>query len=136
MAVSYSLLGAIVPSVRETYNFLAFNFIVFKKMILGEISLRSLGGPITIFRTADRAFRQGLIVFLGFLALISVMLAFINILPIPGLDGGHLLLFLIEAIMRRPLTLGAEILLTRIGFMMLLMLIFAATFNDIMRIIS
>lgn len=136
MNVNYSLLGAFVPAVQETYNFVAFNVIVFKKMIIGEISLRSLGGPITIFKTADRAFRQGFIVFLGFLALISVMLGFINILPVPGLDGGHLLMFFIEAVIRRPLSTGAEILVTRIGFMMLLTLIFAATFNDITRIFS
>lgn len=134
MQMDYSFAGAFVKGIEETFSFFSFNFVVLKKMSYGEISLRSLGGPITIFKTADRAFKQGFIAFLSFLALISVMLAFVNVLPVPGLDGGHLLYFLIEFILRRPLSIAAEVLTMRIGMVMLLLLMLAATMNDILRI--
>lgn len=134
MMVQYPVLGAIVPATQETWRFFSFNIHVLKKMLLGEISLRSLGGPITIFKTANVAFRQGVVKFLRFLAMISIMLAFVNILPIPGLDGGHLLLFFIELVKRGPLSLRGELFAMRMGMSALLLLMIAATFNDIMRI--
>lgn len=134
MLVKHSVFGAIWPATHETLSFFSFNFVVLKKMFKGEISLKSLGGPITIFKTANRAFREGVVVFLGFLALISTMLAFINVLPVPGLDGGHLLMFIIESVLRRPLSIAAEALVVRLGMIMLLMLMVAATHNDIMRL--
>ena len=73
---------------------------------------------------------------MNFLALMSVMLAFVNVLPIPGLDGGHLLYFLIEFIIRRPLSMAVEIMATRIGFVLLLLLTLAAVYNDILRLIN
>jgi regulator of sigma E protease len=131
-----SLLAALPEAGSETWHFLVFNFVVVKKMILGQISLSSLGGPISILKVADQALRQGFAIFFGFLALISVMLAFINILPIPGLDGGHLLNYLIEFIIRRPLSLTYQILSIRIGMFLLLLLIAFATINDILRLFS
>jgi len=136
MQMKYSLGGAFVKGSQETFGFFTFNFIVLKKMVAGEISLRSLGGPITIFKTADRAFKQGFISFLSFLALISVMLAFVNVIPVPGLDGGHLLYFLIEFIIRRPLSLAMEVLTMRLGMVALLLLMLAATMNDILRLLG
>jgi regulator of sigma E protease len=132
----YSPLKAFVPASAETLRFFNFNFVMIKKMFKGEISLRSLGGPITIFNSADRAFKAGLIVFLNFLALISVMLAFVNVLPIPGLDGGHILYFLIEFILRRPLSAAVEIFTMRLGLLFLLLLTLAVSFNDIMRLLK
>lgn len=134
MLVKYSIFAAVGPATHETLSFFTFNFVVLKKMFKGEISLKSLGGPITIFKTANRAFREGVVVFLGFLALISTMLAFINVLPVPGLDGGHLLMFIIESVLGRPLSIAAEVLVMRIGMIMLLVLMVAATHNDIMRL--
>ncbi|MBA2654940.1 MAG: RIP metalloprotease RseP [Gammaproteobacteria bacterium] len=130
----YPPFPALGVATNETWQFLVFNFVVLKKMIMGQVSLSSLGGPITIFQTADDAFRQGASVFLGFLALISVMLAFINVLPIPGLDGGHLLNFLIEFIIRRPLSLRFEMISVQVGIFLLIMLMVLATFNDILRL--
>lgn len=130
----YKPLKALSVAVNETWQFTVFNIVVLKKMVQGQISLSSLGGPIAIFQTADDAFRQGITVFLGFLALISIMLAFINILPIPGLDGGHLFNNLIEFIIGRPVSLRYEILSIQIGMFLLIMLILFATFNDILRL--
>ncbi len=132
----YNPVYAVIPAVNETIRFFNFNFIVLKKLVMGEISLKTLGGPITIFGTADRAFKAGLIAFVNFLALMSVMLAFINVLPIPGLDGGHILYFLVEFIIRRPLSMAVEIFTMRIGFLILLLLTLAASYNDILRLIN
>lgn len=134
--VQYGWLGAIPHAFNETTSFFVFNAKVFKKMLFGEISLKSLGGPITIFQTANQAFRQHWTVFLRFLAMVSVMLAFINVIPVPGLDGGHLLMFLIEAIKRGPISLKTEMFAMRLGMTLLLLLMVAVTFNDIMRLFA
>lgn len=130
----YSLIESAPLAVSETWQFIRFNYIIVKKMLWGEISLSSLGGPISIYRTADVAFSQGIAVFLGFLSMISVMLGFINLLPIPGLDGGYLFNYLLEFILRRPLSLKYEYMSMRIGLFALLLIMLIATVNDILRI--
>lgn len=130
----YPPLRALRVAAEDTWQYFVFNAVVIKKMFLGQISVGTLGGPIAIFQSAGLAFRQGISVFLGFLGLISVMLAFLNVLPIPGLDGGHLFNYLIELIIRRPLPLQYEIMSVRIGFFLLLLLMITATFNDLLRL--
>jgi regulator of sigma E protease len=132
----YNPVLAFIPATAETWRFFDFNFVVLKKLVTGELSLRTLGGPITIFGTADRAFKAGVMVFLNFLALMSVMLAFVNVLPIPGLDGGHLMYFLIEFIIRRPLSAAVEIFTMRLGLIFLLLLTLAVSYNDIARMMQ
>jgi regulator of sigma E protease len=132
----YPPFKALSVATAETWEFLAFNFLILKKMILGQVSLGSLGGPIAIFQTADQALKQGLSVFLGFLAIISIMLAFINILPIPGLDGGHLFNCLIEFIIRRPLSLKYELISIQVGMILLVAIIVLGTLNDILRLLN
>lgn len=132
----YNAIVALGQGFKETWQFLLFNFTIIKKMILGQISLGNLGGPISLFQTAEIAFLQGIAIFLGFLGLISVMLGFINILPIPGLDGGHLLYYLIELIRGKPLSPAMEVLTIRIGIIILLLIMFIGTFNDILRIFT
>jgi regulator of sigma E protease len=130
----YSPLPALVAASDQTWSFFAFNFILLGKMLMGKVSLQSLGGPIAIFQNAGMAFKQGVIAYTSFLGIISIMLAFVNILPIPGLDGGHLLFFGFEAVMRRPLSLAMQLLIVRLGFIFLIVLILQATINDLMRI--
>jgi regulator of sigma E protease len=130
----YGPIAAIPYALHETYTFIHLNVIVIGKMITGKVSLHSLGGPITIFESAGSALNQGLIPFLGFLAFLSISIGFINVIPIPGLDGGHLLFQLIEFIMRRPISERVQILFYRIGMILLLMLIVQAVTNDIMRL--
>jgi regulator of sigma E protease len=132
----YNPLFAIGPASAEVWRFFDFNFIVIKKLFKGEISLRTLNGPITIFNFADRAFKAGFLIFLNFLALISVMLAFVNVLPIPGLDGGRLLNYLIEFIIRRPISASIELFTLRLGFLFLLLLTLVVTYNDILRLLQ
>ena len=89
-----------------------------------------------IAQLAGQTAEAGWIPFLTFMALISVNLAFINILPIPGLDGGHIFLHLIEGLIRRPLTLKTRITIQQIGMAFILMLMVTIIFNDITRLFN
>ena len=110
-----------------------FNFTLIGKLLIGRISFNMLGGPISIFKTASQAWQQGVLNYLEFLALISIMLACINLLPIPALDGGHLLFLFIEAICRRAVTPAVQLLATRLGIILLVVLMIQATINDFLR---
>ena len=107
-----------------------------KMLSSGSASVSDFGGPIMIAQLAGETAEAGWIPFLTFMALISVNLAFINILPIPGLDGGHIFLNTIEAIIRRPLTLKTRIRIQQIGMSFLLVLMFTVMFNDINRLFN
>ena len=100
----------------------------------GEASIKDIGGPIMIAQLAGETARAGWVALLTFMALISCNLAFINILPIPGLDGGHILIILIEGIIRRKLTVKARMLIQQVGMVFLLLLIVTVIVNDIGRL--
>ena len=102
----------------------------------GQASIKELGGPIMIAQLAGETAKAGWIPFLSLMALISCNLAFINILPIPGLDGGHIFITLIEGIIRRPLTMKMRMAIQQIGMVLLLMLIVTVMVNDIGRLFS
>ena len=89
-----------------------------------------------IAQLAGQTANEGWIPLLSFMALISVNLAFLNILPIPGLDGGHIFILLIESIIRRPLTLRARMVIQQIGMTFLLILMVTVVFNDITRLFN
>ena len=135
LPLNYNILTAWWPATQEVYELTTFNFVMLGKMLIGRISLQSIGGPITIFRIADKAFKQGLVIYIGFLALVSVMLGFVNLLPIPGLDGGHLFYYLIEIVRRKPLSVAVQALTIRLGIIFLIILIVQATINDVMRLV-
>jgi regulator of sigma E protease len=126
---------AFYPALQRTWLLLNFNFIVLAKMLTGKISLHVLGGPITIFSAAEVAFKQGIVIYTEFLALLSVMLAFVNILPIPALDGGNFVFLLLEAIIRRPVPIKIQTFALRLGMIILAILIFIAIGNDLLRMI-
>ena len=100
----------------------------------GQASIKELGGPIMIAQLAGETAKAGWIPFLSLMALISCNLAFLNILPIPGLDGGHILITVIEGIIRRPLTIKMRMTIQQIGMVMLLMLMITVIVNDIGRL--
>ena len=116
----------------------SFGMIIMSLKMLGSgsASMSDFGGPIMIAQLAGQTAEAGWIPFLTFMALISVNLAFINILPIPGLDGGHIMIHLIEGILRRPLTMKARITIQQIGMAFLLMLMVTVVFNDISRLFN
>lgn len=130
----YPPLPALYHASTNTVDFTALNFILLGKLFTGKVSLQSLGGPITIFETAGSALSNGILPFLSFLAFLSIAIGVINILPIPGLDGGHLLINTIEWIIRRPLSIAMLNLFFRLGFILLFILIVQALVNDIMRL--
>ncbi len=116
----------------------SFGMIIMSLKMLGSggASMSDFGGPIMIAQLAGQTAEAGWIPFFTFMALISVNLAFINILPIPGLDGGHIMIHLIEGIIRRPLTMKARITIQQIGMAFLLMLMVTVVFNDISRLFN
>lgn len=102
-------------------------------MVSGHFSLNDLGGPVAIFATTSQAASMGLAGVLNFLAWLSLNLAIINLIPIPGLDGGKLVLNIIEAIRRKPVSQRTETIVTLIGFAFLMILMILVTWNDIER---
>ncbi len=102
----------------------------------GDASLKDLGGPIMIAQLAGETAKAGWTKLLTFMALISCNLAFINILPIPGLDGGHILIIIIEGIMRRKLSIKTRIVIQQVGMAFLLLLVVTVIVNDIGRLIA
>ena len=132
--VQYGPIAAIPQAWTQMSNFVYLNWMSLEKIIEGKVSFKSLGGPITIFHSAGAALNNGLISFISFLAFLSVAIGFINLLPIPGLDGSHLLLQIIELIRRRPIPLSAQLLFFRLGFILLFIIIIQALVNDILRL--
>lgn len=105
-------------------------------LISGRASPRELGGPIMIAQLAGRFAEQGWRDLLFFMALISVNLAFVNLLPIPGLDGGHIFITIVEAFIRRPLTVKTRMTIQQAGMAFLLLLMVFVIYNDLARIFT
>ncbi len=131
--IKYSPIQAIMPALQEVAEFAYFNVILFGKIIVGKLSLNSLGGPITIFETASSALNYGWLPFVGFLAFLSASLGVINLFPIPGLDGGHLAIQTIEFIIQRPLPERLLDILYRLGFLLVIFVLIQALINDVLR---
>jgi regulator of sigma E protease len=104
------------------------------QMVTGRRSLKDLGGPIQTAKLSGEIATMGGIAFLSFMAFVSINLGFINLLPIPMLDGGHLFFYAIESIIRRPVTAKAQEWAFKCGFAALVSLMLFATFNDLDRI--
>lgn len=107
-----------------------------KMLVTGEASLKEIGGPILIAQLAGESARAGFSVLLSFMAVISINLAFLNILPIPGLDGGHLFIILIESIGRRAISIKTRMVIQQVGMALLFLLMLVVVFNDISRLFA
>lgn len=107
-----------------------------KMLVTGAATMKDIGGPIFIAQMAGESARAGMVTLLFLMAMISVNLAVINILPIPGLDGGHLMVIGIETIIRRPLSVKAKIAIQKVGMAFLLILMITVIFNDIGRLFT
>ena len=106
---------------------------IFYQLIKREVSVKALGGPIAIAKLSAESAQWGLEYLLGLLAIISVNLGIINLFPIPALDGGHILISLIEATRRKRLSKNTRMVIQQIGYAIILLLIIFVTFNDITR---
>ncbi len=128
--------GAIKESVIQTYNIVELTVVSVAKIIQGTVSTKTIGGPIMIAELAGQQAKLGAMNLLFFIALISVNLAILNILPIPVLDGGHLLFFTIELIIGRPVSIRIREVSQQAGMFVLILLMIFVFYNDITRIFS
>ena len=128
--------AAIPAAVAKTWEVSALTVRLMARMVTGEVSLRNVSGPIQIASYAGQTASIGLEAFVGFLALVSVSLAVLNLLPIPVLDGGHLLYYSIEWIRGRPLSEAVQVAGQQVGMVALLMLMTLAFYNDILRLLG
>jgi regulator of sigma E protease len=130
----YGPLSAIRYAVQETWDFSISTIKGIAGMLMGTVSSKNIGGPITIAQIAGASAEQGVISFIYFLAMISISLGILNLLPIPILDGGHLVMNLIEWIKGKPLSEHAQAQGQKVGMILLLSLMFLAFFNDLSRL--
>ncbi|RYY74028.1 MAG: RIP metalloprotease RseP [Gammaproteobacteria bacterium] len=130
----YSVGSSLVEGVKRTWSSSEFVLVSVKKLILGEISTKNLSGPISIAKVAGSSAQNGLKSFIGFVALLSVFLGVFNLLPIPVLDGGHLLYLSVEAIKGKPVSEKVQIAAYQFGLMLVIGLSVLAMYNDIMRL--
>ncbi len=112
------------------------NLKMIQKMILGEASVKQISGPISIADYAGKTASIGVVSFLSFLALISIGLGLLNLLPIPLLDGGHLFFYLIEILKGSPVSQTFQQISIKVGLLVILSLTFVAMYNDFSRLLS
>jgi regulator of sigma E protease len=134
--VQYGLVDSIDHSLHQTYDMTALSARMLVKMVQGQISLKNLSGPITIADYAGQSARLGLGIFLGLIAFISINLGLMNLMPIPMLDGGHLLYYCVEIIQGRPPSERFLEMSQRAGMAVLACLMSVALFNDFSRLLS
>lgn len=132
-SVEYNAFSAVGPAMKETLDMSLFVLGSVKKMIVGLISVKNINGPITIAQVAGETASYGLEVYLGFLALLSISLGVLNLLPIPVLDGGHLLYYAIEGIIRRPVPERVQAWGLQLGLLLISGIMMLAIYNDVNR---
>lgn len=132
----FGFFSAIGKGVQQTWSLTALTMRVLTKLVTGQASTKNISGPISIAEYAGVSAAIGMAAFLGFLAMISVSLGILNLLPIPILDGGHLFFYLIEMIKGSPVSSAVEAVGQRVGLVMLGGLMFLAFYNDLSRLFT
>jgi regulator of sigma E protease len=134
--VSYSPVDALVHALNKTWDTSVISLKMMGKMVMGEVSMKNISGPITIADYAGQSAHMGWLAYLGFLALISISLGVLNLLPVPLLDGGHLLYYVAELVKGSPVSEQTWEIGQKIGIALLGTLMVFAVYNDINRLIS
>ena len=134
--VRYGPLEAVGKAIAKTWEMSVFSLRMLGKMLIGEVSWRNLSGPVTIADYAGQSAQLGLTPYLAFLALISISLGVLNLLPIPLLDGGHLMYYTVEILKGSPVSDRVMEIGQRAGLAVLLFLMAFAFYNDINRLLS
>ena len=136
VSVRYGVFDGISKAVSQTWNMSVLTLKMLGKMIIGQASLKNLSGPLTIADYAGQSVKLGLAYYLGLLAVVSVSLGVLNLLPLPVLDGGHLMYYLFEGLTGRPVS---ELWLDRLqrgGVAIMLMMMSLALYNDMARLLG
>ena len=134
--VRYGVFGGLALGVKQTWQMSVLNLKMLGKMLIGQASLKNLSGPLTIADYAGQSVRLGPAYYLGFLAIVSIGLGVLNLLPLPILDGGHLMYYLFEGVTGRPVS---ELWLDRLqrgGVAIMLMVMSLALYNDVARLLG
>ena len=130
----YGAWTSLVKAYQRTQEYTLLTFQMIKKLVVGAVSPKMLSGPIAIAKYAGQSVQVGFEYFLSFLAVISISLGVFNLLPIPVLDGGHLLFCVIELIRGKPVSLSVQTLCTWVGGAFLVGITLMAFYNDILRL--
>jgi len=132
--VEHGLLSGLQHGVKQTWEMSWFSLRMLGKMLTGDLSWKNLSGPVAIADFAGQSARIGVLAYISFLALISVSLGVLNLLPVPVLDGGHLVYYGLEAIKGRPLSERFMQVSQRVGLVAIMGLMAVALFNDLSRL--
>ena len=136
VTVRYGAVDGLVQGASRTWEVSSLTVKMLGRMLIGEASLKNLSGPLTIADYAGQSAQQGLAYYLGFLALVSVSLGVLNLLPLPMLDGGHLMYYIFEAVTGRPVSDWWLKWLQRGGALIMLLLMSLALSNDVARLLG
>lgn len=131
----FNVFSAVVPALKQTWETTTFTLVSIKKMLTGLISHKNLSGPVTIAKVATASAKTGWQSYVSFLALLSISLGVLNLLPVPVLDGGHLLFYAIEAVRGSPLSERIQNFGTQIGLGLVMMMMILALYNDFSRLL-
>ena len=134
--IRFGPVAALGQAATRTWEVSLLSLRMLGRMIVGNVSLRNLSGPITIADYAGQSARMGWVAYASFVALISISLGVLNLLPVPLLDGGHLMYYFIEIIKGRPVSERALEIGQRVGMVVLFTLMAFALFNDIHRLVG
>lgn len=135
-AIDYSPLGALSYGITKTWEQAGVILSFLKKLVLMDVSVKNMGGTFTIAQVAGDTAEAGLTYYLTFLAFFSVSLGVFNLLPIPVLDGGHLMFYIIEAIKGKPLPEKIQLIGFQIGLFVVVSVMIVAHYNDLVRLLS
>jgi regulator of sigma E protease len=133
--IKYSPGAAMIRAIKKTWETSVFTLQMIGKMVVGEMSWKNVSGPITIADYAGKSAQMGISSYLGFLAVISISLGVLNLLPIPILDGGHLMYYVVEMVKGSPLSARAMEVGQQVGMALLFALMVFAIYNDISRLL-
>ncbi len=133
--VQYPFFVAWGEAAKKTWKISSLTLRMLGKMLVGEASIKNISGPLTIAQVAGQSASIGLIQFLSFMAVVSISLGVLNLLPIPVLDGGHLMYYLAELIKGSPVSEKAQLIGQQMGMVLLGLLMVVAFYNDVMRLI-
>ena len=133
---NYSPLVSLQKAAIRTWDTSIFSLKMLGKMLMGQVSLKSISGPVTIADYAGKSANMGLKTFLSFLALVSISIGVLNLLPIPVLDGGHLMYYMVEIFKGSPVSENIMLVGQKIGFVILGLLMTIAIFNDVTRLLT